>query len=135
MGRAMKDALLIVTKALANGAANVTSDALDTMCGTRGDQLAPIEFLLSAPAMNATEMPDAKTMKYDIIYSVNADLSAPTTYITAAITQTGAGGVGCAAATFRVVPPVDGARYWGVKATGSASGNATTASMTFEMLF
>jgi hypothetical protein len=74
------------------------------------------EFLLTAPAMTTAQMPDAKTMKYDILYSVNADLSAPTTYITAAITQTGAGGVGCAAATFRFRLPSDALRYVGFKA-------------------
>lgn len=130
----VRDNLLKVTKALANGAAAVTSDAIDLANGSRGDFLALAELLISAPAMGATPMPDAKTMIYDIIHSDNADLSSPATLVAAAITQTGAGGVGCAAATYRWRPPTNVKRYIGVKATGSASGNATTATMTAELL-
>lgn len=135
MTRNMRDALKKVTKALPNGAAAVTSDAIDTEKGTRGEHLQDIELLLSAPALNVTEQPNAKTMIYDIISSANSDLSSPTTVVAAAITQTGAGGAGAAAATYRYKLPTSGARYWGAKATGSASGNATTASLTLEMLF
>lgn len=132
----VKDASMKATRALPNGAASVTQTAgLDLMNSTRGDFVAPVELLLSAPAMGATPMPDAKTMKYDIIHSDNADLSSPSTLIAAAITQTGAGGAGCAAATYRWKPPTNVKRYVGVKATGSASGDATGASFTFEVLF
>ena len=48
---------------------------------------------------------------------------------------TGAGGAGCAAATYRMKPPTNVKRYVGLKATGSASGDATTASATLEVLF
>lgn len=132
----VRDASMKATRALPNGAAAVTQTAgIDLQNSTRGDFVAPIEFLLSAPAMGATPMPDAKTMKYDIIHSDNADLSSPATLIAAAITQTGAGGVGCAAATYRWRPPTNVKRYVGVKATGSASGDATGSSFTFEALF
>lgn len=133
--RAMRDALKKVTKALPNGAANVTSDAIDLENTSRADEIRGIEMLLSAPALTTTEQPDSKTMIYDIIYSANSDLSSPTTYIAAAITQTGAGGAGAAAATYRFKLPSNAARYWGAKATGSASGNSSTKSLTLEMLF
>ena len=133
--RTMRDALKKVTKALPNGAAAVTSDAIDLENTSRADEVRDIELLLSAPALNVTEQPNSKMMIYDIIYSANSDLSSPTTYMAAAITQTGAGGVGAAAATKRIKLPSDAARYWGAKATGSAAGNATTASMTLELLF
>ncbi len=136
MVMAIKDELLKVTRALPNGAAAVTSGALDTGKGSsRDDQLAQMELLLSAPALTVTEQPNSKTMIYDIVGSDNADLSAPSVTVTAIITQTGAGGVGAAAQTKRYRIPSDGPRYWGFIATGSASGNSTTASATLQMVF
>jgi hypothetical protein len=131
----LRDAGLKLTRALPNGAANVSSSSIDTgNSASQGSQPGEVEYLLSAPAMNATQMPDAKTMKYDILFSDSADLSGPTTYITAAITQTGAGSAGCAAATFRFRLPSNANRYIGFKATGSASGDSTTATATLEAL-
>ena len=135
MGPNVRDSQLIVTRALPNGAANVTSNAIDLgVVGANTDFLALCELLISAPAMGATPMPDAKTMKYDIIHSDNSDLSSPVTLIAAAITQTGAGGVGCAAATYRWKPPTNVKRYIGVKATGSAAGDATGSTAKVELL-
>lgn len=134
MGPNVRDSNLKVTKALPNGSANVTTDAIDLGNSSRGDFVAGVELLISAPAMGATPMPDAKTMKYDIIHSVNSDLSSPATLVAAAITQTGAGGVGCAAVEYRWKPPSNVRRYIGVKATGSASGDATGVSVTAELL-
>lgn len=131
----VKDALKKVTKALPNGAAAVTSDSIDTENTTRGEQLANFEFLLSAPALTTSQQPDSKTLIYDILGSANSDLSAPSVTVTAVLTQTGAGGAGAAAATKRFRPASNGPRYWGFKATGSASGNSSTASATMEMLF
>jgi hypothetical protein len=132
----LRDAALKLTRALPNGAATVTAaTAIDTGQTTNiGSQDGVSEYLLTAPAMTTAQMPDAKTMKYDILFSANADLSAPTVYITSAITQTGAGGVGCAAATFRFRLPSDALRYVGFRATGSAAGDATGASATLEVL-
>lgn len=131
----LKDALLKVTKALPNGAANVTSDSIDTGVSSRGTHLARCELLLSAPALNTTQQPDNKTMTYDILGSANADLSAPSITVAGVIVQTGAGGAGAAAKEYRFKLPTTGPRYWGFKATGSASGNATTASGTCELVF
>lgn len=132
----LRDASLLITRALANGAANVTSTGIDTGKTTaQGQAPGAAELLLSAPAMNTTQMPDAKTMKYDIVEADSADLGTnPVTVVAAAITQTGAGGVGCAAATYRYRVASDGKRYVGFKATGSASGDSTTASATLEVV-
>jgi len=134
MGFAVKDTGLKVTKALPNGATNVTSDAIDLGHGSRGDYLAGAELLISAPALVVGDLADAATMKYDIIHSDNSDLSSPTTLITAAITQTGAAGAGAAAATYTWRPNADVKRYIGVKATNSGAGDASDKSMTLEML-
>lgn len=132
----LKDANLKLTRALPNGAASVTSaSAIDTgKTTTQGSPNREVEFLISAPAMNTTQMPDAKTMKYDVVMSDSSDLSGPTTLIAAGITQTGASSAGCAAATYRFKLPSNAKRYVGLKATGSASGDATGATATLEAL-
>jgi hypothetical protein len=131
----MRDALMKVTRALPNGGANVTSGSIDLGQGTNGEFVTPTEFLLSAPAMATGVMGDGKTMKYDILMSDSSDLSGPTTLIVSAITQTGAGGAGCAAADYRFRLPSNVKRYIGVKATGSTTGDATGSSCTLEALF
>src|SRR5262245_14859412 len=127
MGMKLKDAGLKGTLALPNGAANTSGAAIDLGLSAFGDFLANCEFILSAPALNTTQQPDAKTMKYDIIHSDNSDLSSPSTLYPTVVTQTGAGGAGAAATTFTFRVPVDSKRYVGVKATGSASGDSSAA--------
>lgn len=131
----LKDAAVKQTKALPNGAASTTSDAIDLGHSTAGDFLADVEFKVTAPALGATPLPDAKTMKYSIVHSHNADLSSPATLITDIIVQTGAGGVGAIAAEWIGRLPVDVRRYVGVKATGSGSGDASGSSVILEGLF
>lgn len=131
----LRDALLKVTKALPNGAASTTSDPIDLGHGSRGDFVADVEFKISAPALGTSPMGDAKTMKYDVITSDSSNMSGPTTVIAAAITQTGAGGVGAAAATYTFKLPVDVQRYVAVKSTGSTTGDASASSVTLEAVF
>jgi hypothetical protein len=131
----VRDALLTVTRALPNGAAAVTSTALDTETVASGRQLADFELLIEAPAMNTTQMPNAKTMTYAIVTSTAENLSNPVVIADAVLVQTGAAGAGCAAATARFRLPTNAARYIGVRATGSASGDATTASAVASFVF
>jgi hypothetical protein len=131
----VRDALHTVTRALPNGAAAVTSTALDTETVASGRQLADFEILIEAPAMGTTPMPNAKTMTYAVVTSANADLSGPTVIADAVLVQTGAAGAGCAAATARFRLPTNAARYVGVRATGSASGDATGSSATISFVF
>jgi len=136
MNPTMRDALLKVARALPNGAASVTSDAIDLGVSSKGNFLALVELLVTVPTLNVTELPDAKVMTYFLVESANSDLSSPTVVLRLEkLTQTGAGGAGAAGATQRVRISTDSKRYIGIKATGSASGNATTASLTAEMLF
>lgn len=131
---AVKDSLLKVTKALPNGAAAVTSDAIDLGHGSRGDFIAAAELLITAPALVVGDLANGETMKYDIIHSDNSDLSSPATLVAAAITQTGAGGAGAGAATYYWHPPVDVKQYIGVKATNSGAGDASDKSLTAELV-
>jgi len=135
MGLALRDTQLKVTKALSNGVGSVYTDSIDLGHGSNGDFLAQVELLISAPALTTGQLGDAATMKYDILHSDSPDLSSGASVLeTAAITQTGAGGAGAVAATKQVRLPVDVKRYVGVKATNSASGNASAKSVTVELL-
>lgn len=129
------DAALVKTKALPNGAADVTSDAIDLMNSANGDFQANVELVVAAPALVVGDLADAATMTYDIVHSVNSDLSSPATLLDNVITQTGAGGAGAAAATATVRLPHNVRRYVGVKATNSGAGDASDKSVTLTAKF
>lgn len=103
---------------------------------------ADVEFQISAPALNTTQLPDAKTMKYSVMLdTVDPIDGSSTVYLLDLITQTGAGGAGAAAQTKKFRLPSDlanilaSARILGARAIGSASGDASGASATLEALF
>lgn len=134
----LKDTLVKVTRALpAAASSSVTSaSAIDLGHGANGNPLFKGELLLSAPAVTTTMAPDTRTLTYDIIHSDNSDLSSPVTIVAAAILQTGAGGVGAAAATFRFKPASNSKRYVGVKVTSGASiTDSSAVSATLEGVF
>jgi hypothetical protein len=136
MGLALKDNQVKNTRALpAAASATVDGAALDLGHGSFGDFVAKAEFKLSAPALNATMAPDTRTFTYSIIHSDNADLSSPTVLYPSVIVQTGAGGVGAAAASFTWRAPVDVKRYVGVRiVSGLSTGDASSVSATLEGL-
>jgi hypothetical protein len=132
----LKDAVLKVTKALPTGAASTTSTSIDTGTTTKGTQPRDVELLLTAPAQALALLPNTKSTTYDIIASANADLSSPTILFPGVIVQTGATGTDPApSATFRTRLPSNCPRYVGCKATGVATSDGSTLSMTLEMLF
>lgn len=133
---AVKDALLTVTKALSNGAGSVTTDAIDLGLSANGDLHAGCELSIDAPALTTTQLPNAETMKYDVIHSDNSDLSSPSTIAASVVVQTGAGGAGAAAISgtrFRLPSTVK--RYVGVKVTKTGTGDASTVSTTVALVF
>ncbi len=133
----IKDAGLKVTRALPASITAVTSTAIDTGKSSRGDQPGELEYLLTAPLVTITELPDTKTMTYAIIGSDSSDLSNPTTLIPNAIVQTGATGGSQASSTYRFRLPTTGKRYLGVSITPSTSGtgDASGKSATLEAIF
>lgn len=136
LGHLLKDNLLRATAALPNGAANTTTTAIDLDQRTSlADFVANCELLVTAPVLNTTQQPDAKTLTYDVIHSDNADLSSPVTLIAGVGVQTGAGGAGAAGAVYRAALPTNVKRYVGVKVTGSAAGNSSTANVVVELAF
>lgn len=136
-GPGVRDALLKLSRLLPASTAAVTSTAIDTGAST-GDafQGGDVEYLLTAPLVTTAQLPDAKLFTYSISCSANADLSSPTVLITGAIVQTGAGGVGAAAATYRFRLPSNASRYIFFTVTPSASGtgDASGATATLEVL-
>lgn len=138
MPHALKDTSLKLTKACPADTNAVTSSAIDSRNSSRGDFVADHSMLLSAPALNATQLPNTTTLTYDIVDSPNSDLSGPTTIVSQAIVQTGSGGA--AAATKRFKLPSGVQRYVGFKMTGANVGNASfgncaAVNATLEMLF
>jgi hypothetical protein len=133
----LRDASLKLTRALPASTTAVTSTAIDTGAATpQAYQPDGLEYLLSAPALSTAQLPDTKTMTYNIIGSANSDLSSPVTLATSILVQTGAGGAGAAANTARYRPPSNAPRYIGFTITPSASGtgDASGANATLEVL-
>jgi hypothetical protein len=91
--------------------------------------------LVTAPALDASALPDGKAMTYAVECDDDPDFASPRTVADAVIVQTGAGGAGAAGATARVRLPTDCERYVRCTATGSAAGDASAASMAMQMLF
>jgi hypothetical protein len=128
MNRTIKDAALIVTKALPAAAASASSDSI--LLGTsivEGQQV-----LLTVPATPA--LVDDKTITYTFEDSAN-DASFTAIPQLATKVSTGAGGVGAAAVEHRVCLPPTTRKYLRVTAAVlTAGGNNTGVSFTLTLL-
>lgn len=134
--RQVKDASLVATKALPNGAASTSTDAFDLGPLTdRGVRNLPCDLYIEAPALATADLGNGDTMIYKIEADNDPAFGSPTTLVAAAITQTGANAAGAAAATYRYRLPDDCERYVRVTATNSAAGDASDKSMTASLLF
>lgn len=129
-----RDMALKVRRALPDGAAAVTSDSIDLRHNPTGSNLAPSEFELVAPDLNTTQMPNSKTMTYAVMQSDAANMAGATLVSDAILVQTGADGAGAAGDSVRFRVPSNCKRYIAVRATGSASGDATGADFTVQLL-
>jgi len=125
--RTRKDAKLDETIALPAAAGTVASAVLDL--GNRPKELftSELDVLVEAPALTTAQLPDTKTAIYDILGSASDDKSSPVTLVTAAITQTGAGGAGDVAAEYRYRPPGDVPRYIWLAVTTDGAVDASAA--------
>jgi hypothetical protein len=136
----VRDAELIATDTLPAAASTTKNGtALDqgNALTDRGARVAPCEALLSAPALTTVILPDTKTMTYSVEACAASDFgSGVVTLASGCIVQTGAGGAGAAAASFRMKIPSDCPRYVRAKAvSGADTTDASALSMTFEILF
>ncbi len=134
-GRNMKDASLIKSVALPDGAAAVVTDGIDTMNGPNGDFVAPMECIITAPALAVGELANDETIIYDIQDDDNSGFTSARDVVPSVLTQTGAGGAGAAAATKRVALPSDVQRYVRLKATNSDTLDASGEDAIFEVVW
>lgn len=135
--RNLRDSLLKVTRALPASTSAVASSGIDLGSNATGDFVAGVEFLVSAPVLNTTQLPDTKVMVYTIETDQDSAFgSAKILYTLTALTQTGAGGAGAAAGSERFRLPTNCERYIRLKVTpsGSGTGDASGVSATLEVL-
>lgn len=131
----IKDANLTVSKALSNGAGTVLSAGIDLGLTAKSDFVAQCELLIEAPAHTTTLLPDTETEKYTVEHDSDPAFGTVSNLDVDALTQTGAGGVGAAAATKRVGLPSDVKRYIRLKAIKTGTGNASTISAKLSVMF
>lgn len=129
------DLQTIITQALPNGAATVTSAAIDLTNSAKGDFVGLVQFTVAAPAVTTAMLADDAAITYDIYHASKADLSDGAALYPGVLVQTGAGGAGAAAASFEFRLPTNVKRYVYFKATKSAAGNASTVNATLTPKF
>lgn len=136
-----EDAQTRVTRALPAGAETVVSTAIDLGHGEKGCFLANAEFLLEAPAVDDTQLPDAETLIYDLWHDTDPAFGTEVLLADNLITQTGADASGAAAVQRRFRPPTDVKRYVRLKITASAElgsggeGDGSDESATLKLVF
>jgi hypothetical protein len=133
--RNLKDALLKKSVAMPVSGVTAASDVIDTQNSPFGDFAAPIDVVITAPALTATQLPDGKSNTYTVEHSTSADFGTSATALTLG-TQTGAGGAGDAGGIFRGRLPLTTKRYIRAKVTPSSTQSAdqSAASMVLELL-
>ncbi|MBN2132872.1 MAG: hypothetical protein JW741_25460 [Sedimentisphaerales bacterium] len=133
----IKDASFVKTIALGTADATVVTVGMDLGALTaRGARLEDCELLIEAPALDTTQLPNGDTNTYSIETDDDVAFGSAKIVANGVIIQTGAGGVGAAAATARFKIPSDCERYIRVKSilaggTGDCSGVSMTASLLF----
>jgi len=135
MSHLQEDALLNVSRALPAAASTAVNSASIDLghAGTNGRLHADCEFLVSAPAVNTTMAPDTRTFTYKIQHS--DDDSTFVDIASGVIVQTGAGGAGAAAASFRWRAPSNVKRYVRLVVTsGASTADASSVSATLKLL-
>ena len=127
------DAALKRTLTLPNGAATTVTDGIDTQNSARGSFQANTEVLVEAPLLGATPLPDTQTITYQLFHDTAVGFGSETLLATLGV-QTGAGGAGAAAATFRIRLPTTVKRYVRAKAvkTGAANASASAAAVSLR---
>lgn len=130
------DKLLTQTAALPNGAAVTVTTGIDLGHDNTKDRLlADCELLVSVPALTTTQLGDTQTITISIETDNDVAFGSAKVLTSSLFVMTGAGGAGAAAASDRFRLPSNCERYVRAKATKAGATNASTASMTFQVLF
>lgn len=134
LGYNVKDALLKKTKALPAAVGSVTSDPIPLDQNSTGDFVAPVQFKLTAPALDDDQLPDAKTAVYDILMDTSASMGSPTVLFNDVITQTGAASAGADGAEYLFRLPTNVEPFIAAKCTTDGTADASGASLVLEAL-
>ena len=119
--------------AAAASSTNSTSVDLGTAYSSGlNPRLAPMEVEVVLPALTTTQLPNTRTVIYDLQDS--SDNATFTDKLSAIGTSTGAGGAGAAAAAIRIKLPSTTARYFRVQATTSAGTTSCAAASCYVYL-
>jgi hypothetical protein len=133
-----RDALLSKTHILPAGASlTTTTDSLDLGLSKQAGSLdLKAQLLVEADALTTTQLPDDKTVTYDIYHDDDSTFATETIFAGAVVKQTGAGGAGAAAADGSVGLGSNVKRYVRAKATTSAAaGDCHAASFKLSVVF
>ena len=133
----LKDAELIKAIALPATAGSVVTEAIDLgEAGAKDQFRADAEFEIVLPALGATPLPNGETMIAKVQTDDDSAFGSPTDIIPAALTLTGAGGVGDAEDTYRFRVPAGVERYIRIHVTGSTTiGDCSGSDATLQMVF
>ena len=133
----IKDASFVKTKALGTSDGTVVTVGMDLgALSARGARLENCELLIEAPVLDATQLPNGDTNTYSIETDDDVAFGSAKIVANGVIIQTGAGGVGAAAATARFKIPSDCERYIRVKSIlAGTTGDCSASSMTASLLF
>ena len=130
-----KDYGMKVTKTLPASDTVANSAGIDLGHDATGRVPLGTEILIEAPALAVGELGNGNTMIYAVQMDTDSAFGSPTSIYGTVLTQTGAGGVGAAAATKRVALPSDCERYIRVTATADTNLDASAKSMVVNVLF
>lgn len=132
-GFLLKDKKLRTIHALPNGAATTNGAGIDLGLTARSDFVAQVEAVVAAPALTVGELANAETVTYHLYHDTDPAFGTET-LLTTLGTQTGAGGVGAAAAEYRSKLASNVKRYLRLKTVKvGAVGNASTKNGQLEL--
>lgn len=131
----IKDATTTKSAALPNGAATTATAAVQVQgSSSLRDFVASVELKLTIPALTTTELGDTQTITYTIETSDDSAFGSGNVTISLSTVQTGAGGAGATGTTVLVKPNSALKSYVRAKAVKTGASNASTSSMTLDIL-
>lgn len=119
---------------LPNGAATTVTTGFDTMNSAKGSFQADAEIEVQAPVLGATPLPNTQTITYQLFHDTAVGFGSETLLAELGV-QTGAGGVGAAAANYRIRLPTTVKRYVRAKAVKVGASDASGSAAVVRMYF
>jgi hypothetical protein len=137
MPRNIRDANLVDPCTLPAAAGSAYSNGLDLQLSARADGAYGCELIVEAPALTTGQLPDTKTITYDIQVDTDPAFGTVATLLAGVLVQTGAAGAGAAAAAKRIGIASDLAkRYLRLRAIGGAAiGDCSAAKANLSLVF